>query len=269
MEWFECGSHHIPKWKTKRPNQEPQMHLQISSRSPGSLMFSQVVAKSPENGNLLTNNKKKRKANGSQINIFHTCSISNWWKPTGENQHFPIFEKKHPTVFSCCQRSFPAPHGTPEPSFGTQSLEVPSPRLKHALNKHPGKKGQDLEKKWWITYNLVVDFFLWRSFWRSEFPCKNVTKCLKLPNMLWNMGSFFLVEKELTEKSNSCLPGTAFAHAHAARVDPPFPTPDSTMTCAPEVQDQRILHLFLGGWWFAIPGMLQVRIPSWFVGHPI
>ena len=62
-------------------------------------------------------------------------------------------------------------------------------------------------------------------------------------------------------ESNSCLPVTAFAHAHAARVDPPFPTPDSTMTCAPEAQDQLILHLCLGGWWFAIPGMLLGQNP--------
>lgn len=141
-----------------------------------------------------------------------------------------------------------------------QSLEVLSPRLKHALNITSGKKGTGPRKKMMDDLQPGCRFFLWRSFWRSEFPTKNVTKCLRLPNMLGDLGSFFLVEKDVTE-SNSCLPGTAFAHAHAARVDPPFPTPDSTMTCAPEAQDQRILHLCLGGWWFAIPGMLLGQNP--------
>jgi len=189
--------------------------------------------------------------------IFHFKLVkTNWWKPTFSN----FWKETSHAFFMLPKIISSTPWHTGAKSWATESwsaLSKAKTRLKHHIRE---KRDRTSEKGWWITYNLVVDYFFGYLFWRSEFPSKNVTKCLRLPNMLWDLGSFFLVEKDVTE-SNSCLPGTAFAHAHAARVDPPFPTPDSTMTCAPEAQDQRILHLCLGGWWFAIPGMLLGQNP--------
>ena len=180
MEWFECGSHHIPKWKTKRPNQEPQMHLQISSRSPGSLMFSQVVAKSPENGNLLTNNKKKkgkRVTNQHFPYMFHFKLVkTNWWKPTFSN----FWKETSHGFFMLPKIISSTPWHTGAKFWDTESWSALS-KAKTRLKQTSGKKGTGPRKKMMDNLQPGCRFFFGDLFGDQNFLAKmslNVWSCL-------------------------------------------------------------------------------------------
>ena len=111
---------------TKRPNQEPQMHLQISSASHTPVLSCSLrlsLHRYISRNGICSPTKKKKQAN--------------LWQPTCQHFHIFLYIPQ-----KWCQRSFAAPHGTLEPSLGPQSLEVLSPRLKHALSIP--EKGQDL-----------------------------------------------------------------------------------------------------------------------------
>ncbi len=143
--------------QSRASNASPDL---LSFAHTSSLMFSQVVATSLHipKWNLLSNEKKQ----------------ANLWQPT-----FPYF-LIHPTEMVpkiICS----TPWHTGAKSWATESWSALS-KAKTRL-KHPGK-GTGSEG-WWITYNQCR--FLFGDLWRSEFP---KYKCVRLPNMLWDLESF-------------------------------------------------------------------------------